>query len=187
MTTYHQVAKKSLYSNSTAFSTVIGTGCPGSASNMLYNPVGIFVDINFDLYVADCSNGRIQLFRLGETIASTVAGNEASENIPLKCPTYVMLDADKYLYIVDSNNDRIIVGGSSGFRCLVGCVGLFYPVSMRLYRPQRMAFDSYGNIFVTDFVSSRIQKFILSGNLCSKYDNMLLYRYNRSKILVFVK
>ena len=37
--------------------------------------MGIFVDINLDLYVADYYNHRIQLFRLGELNGITVAGN----------------------------------------------------------------------------------------------------------------
>jgi DNA-binding beta-propeller fold protein YncE len=168
MTDHHQVVARSLDSDSTAFSAVIGSGCPGSASNMLYNPRGIFVDINFDLYVADCGNNRIQLFQLGQTIGSTVAGG-VSGTITLNCPTDVVLDADNNLFIVDSNNHRIIGSGPNGFRCLLGCFETGSGRNQLAY-PQSMAFDSYGNIFVTDASNNRIQKFIFSENPCSKYD-----------------
>jgi hypothetical protein len=168
MTDHHQVVAKSLDSDSSTFSIVIGTGCPGSASNMLYNPRGIFVDINFDLYVADCRNNRIQLFQLGQTIGSTVAGG-VSGTITLNCPTDVVLDADNNLFIVDSNNHRIIGSGPNGFRCLLGCFETGSGRNQLAY-PQSMAFDSYGNIFITDASNNRIQKFVFSENPCSKYD-----------------
>jgi hypothetical protein len=49
----HQVVKKWLNDNINASTIGAGTGLSGSASNMLNEPRGIFVDINFDLYVAD--------------------------------------------------------------------------------------------------------------------------------------
>ncbi|CAF4630366.1 unnamed protein product, partial [Didymodactylos carnosus] len=104
---------------------VAGTDRPGSALNQLNNPFGIFVDVNFDLYVADCLNNRVQLFRLGQSIGITVAGNGSpNPTIPLLCPTRIVLDAQKYLFIVDYGNDRIVGSGPNGFRCLVGCHGL---------------------------------------------------------------
>jgi hypothetical protein len=76
MTDLHQVVAKSLNSASNAVIIVAaGTGCIGSSSNMLYQPHGIFVDISFDLYVADSGNNRIQLFRPGQLNATSVAGN----------------------------------------------------------------------------------------------------------------
>ena len=56
----NQVVAKWLNSNANTFTIVAGTGCEGSTSNMLSGPRGIFVDTNFDLYVADTWNHRIQ-------------------------------------------------------------------------------------------------------------------------------
>ena len=50
----HQVVTKPLNSISNQLTIIAGTGCSGSISNMLNGPHGIFVDINLDLYVADC-------------------------------------------------------------------------------------------------------------------------------------
>ena len=117
----HKVVAQSLNSGSNSLRVVAGTGCPGSAANMLYSPRGIFVDINFDLYVADYYNNRIQLFHQGQLFGMTVAGNGTSGTFTFNCPTGIVLDADKYLFIVDSSNHRIIGSGPNGFRCLVGC------------------------------------------------------------------
>jgi hypothetical protein len=164
----NQVIAKSLNSESNTLRIVAGTGCADNSPDRLDSPRGIFVDINFDLYVADCGNNRIQHFRSGQLNGTTAAVNGALGTITLSCPTGVVLDADKYLFIVDSSNHRIIGSGPAGFRCVAGCFG---PGSApnQLNNPQSMAFDSYGNIFVADTNNNRIQKFVLIPNLCGEY------------------
>jgi DNA-binding beta-propeller fold protein YncE len=168
----HQVVTKSLDDSSNTLKITAGTGCAGSTSTMLYNPCGIYVDINFNLYVADWSNNRIQLFQSGQLNATTVAGT--SGTILLYAPSSVVLDADDYLFIVDCGNSRIIGSGPAGFRCVAGCSGASGSASNQLYFPYTMAFDSDGNIFVTDGLNSRIQKFVLNNNVCGKYNHILL-------------
>jgi hypothetical protein len=68
------------------------------------------------------------------------------------------LDAQKYLFIVDSLNHRIVGSGPNGFRCLVGCYG-FGSQSNQLNVPFSLSFDRSGNMFVTDQGRRRIQKF----------------------------
>jgi streptogramin lyase len=162
---FHQVVTKSLDSNSNITIIVAGNGTAGSASNMLNNPEGIFVDVNFDLYVADYNNSRIQLFKSGQLNATTVASS--SPTITLYHPSGIVLDADGYLFIVDSGNNRIVGSGPNGFRCVAGCSGIG-SASNQLYYPRTLSFDSYGNMFVTDWENSRIQKFLLSTNSCGK-------------------
>ncbi|CAF4414938.1 unnamed protein product, partial [Adineta steineri] len=93
-------------------------------------------------------------------------------NITLNYPTGIVLDANGYLFIVDSYNHRIVASSYYGFRCIVGCSGggsTMYQLSF----PQSMAFDSYGNIYVTDRNNSRVQQFALQNNSCRK-----LFVYN---------
>lgn len=165
LTLSNHIVRKPLSSDPTVLTIVAGTGYPGNASHMLQDPRGIFVDTNFDLYVADCGNNRIQLFHSGQYNGTTVAGIQASGTITLDCPTGVVLDADRYMFIVDSENHRIVGSGPNGFQCIVSCFGRG-TASSQLSKPVTMAFDSYGNIFVADAWNSRIQKFILSRNSC---------------------
>ena len=168
---HHQIIARSLNSNSNAFTVIAGTGSPGSASDSFNKPNGIFVDTNFDLYVADCLNDRIQLFRSGQSHAITVAGNESSNiTITLSRPNAVTLDENGYLFIVDHWNHRIVGSDANGFRCTVGCSGSNGPQSDQLYGPKTLSFDSYGNLFVADDGNNRIQKFFLMTNACSTYD-----------------
>ncbi|CAF1548858.1 unnamed protein product, partial [Adineta steineri] len=139
----------------------VGTNIKGSAPNQFNSPRGIFVDVNFDLYVADCFNDRVQLFQSGESNGITVAGyTSLTPTITLLWPTGIILDAEKYLFIVDQKNDRIVGSGLNGFRCLVGCYGKGSQ-SNQLEYPCSLSFDRSGNLFVADQYNHRIQKFLL--------------------------
>ncbi|CAF3765008.1 unnamed protein product [Adineta steineri] len=162
MPEHHQVVKRSL-SNSMMNSNRVaaGTGIYGSASNQFHGQHGIYVDVNLDLYVADCENHRVQLFQSGEPNGITVAGSKSlNPTITLRFPTGVILDAEKYLFIVDRYNHRIVGSDVNGFRCLVGCYGMGSQ-SNQLNKPFSLSFDHSGNMFVTDQSNHRIQKFLL--------------------------
>ncbi|CAF1569672.1 unnamed protein product, partial [Adineta steineri] len=163
----NQVVKKWLYDNMTTSTIVAGTGTAGSAANMLNLPYGVFVDVDINLYVADCSNNRVQLFPLGQTNGITVAGSGASSTITLSCPNGITLDANGYIFIVDQNSYRIVGSGPYGFRCLFGCTSVAGSASSQLYYPRTISFDSYGNLLIVDEYNSRIQKFIVASNSCS--------------------
>jgi hypothetical protein len=165
----HKVVKKRLQDSATRWTTVAGTGNEGSCSDELDHPFGIFVDVTFDLYVADCVNNRIQLFPSGQLNGKTAAGDgSSSPSITLSCPTGIVVDADKYLFIVDQANHRIIGSGANGFRCLVACFR-GGSASNELSYPRTLSFDSLGNMFVTDRYNDRVQKFLLSRNSCGMW------------------
>ena len=164
----HQVIRRSLDSNDSKVTTVVGQPCYGFASNLLRQPRGIYVDSNSDLYVADCDNYRVQLFPAGQPTGITIAGWGATGTIGLNQPSDVALDADAFIFIVDTDNHRIIRSGPNGFRCVVGCSNTHGSGSNQLDGPQRMAFDSYGSIFTTDLNNNRVQKFLLMTNSCSE-------------------
>jgi DNA-binding beta-propeller fold protein YncE len=161
---FHQVVAKLLNSNENSLKTVAGNGGLGSQSNMLSGPHGIFVDIKFRLYVADCGNDRVQRFDFGHQNGTTL-----TKNITLRCPTGVLLDGDGYLFIVDSGNHRIVGLGSNGFRCIVGCSREIWSWAFKLDYPSTISFDSNGNIFVVDANNEKIEKFYLEENICGKY------------------
>ena len=180
MTNDHEVIAKSLNTALNVWSTVAGTGTAGSTTTTLSSPRGIFIDFNFNLYVADSGNARVQRFSYIQQIGTTVAGATAPGTISLSTPTDVALDADGYLFILDSENQRIVGSGPYGFRCIAGCTQSAGAASYQMDSPSLFAFDTYGNIYVTDRDNNRVQKFLLSTNICSKYHS---YKANTCKII----
>jgi DNA-binding beta-propeller fold protein YncE len=173
----HRVIKN-IFVNSINTTIVGGTGCAGNQSNALTLPQGIFVDINFDLYVADTGNHRIQRFAFNRSNATTVAGRGISNQIILNGPRGIVLDGSGYLFITDTNNHRLLMLSPFGFRCIAGCSGQPGTQPHQLNYPQMMSFDSQGNIYVADRSSFRIQKFRLVNNQCGKCLVTLLIGYH---------
>lgn len=161
---HHQVVKKSLNSSSEPITIVAGTGANGSTSDTLNYPQGIFVNTNFDLYVADSGNHRIQLFRRNQKNGTTIVGNEKTE---LWWPTGVAVDGNNTLYIVD-NDHRRVFRFTDNLQCILGCDNDTTTTVTTMFYSDSLCFDSHGNIFVSDWENNRILKFCLSTNLCGK-------------------
>ena len=96
-----------------------------------------------------------------------VGTNSLNTTIALYSPVNIILDRNKYIFITDRDNNRIIGSDEHGFRCIVGCSNSFGSSSNQLDTPQTLAFDSFGNLFVVDYNNTRIQKFTLSSKLCN--------------------
>ena len=158
------VKKMSLIDGMNVSSTAAGDGTSGSAMSQLKDPEGIFVDFDFNLYVADRGNNRIQRFMCDNTSGTTIP----TGSIVLNQPTGVVLDIDDYLFIVDMSNNRIIGSGPNGFRCVAGCSGIAGGSAVQLKNPITLSFDSIGNMFVVDKDNNRVQKFLVLTNSCSK-------------------
>ncbi|CAF3718670.1 unnamed protein product [Rotaria socialis] len=84
-------------------------GRPGNSAAQLFYPEGITIDKYGNLYVADTSNHRIQMFCpnaiQGITIAGTgQLGNSSSE---LSYPGDIAFDSELNLYVSDRYNNRI--------------------------------------------------------------------------------
>ena len=111
----------------------------------------------------ECGNDRIQRFEWGQLDGQTVAGNSAAEAISLSCPIGIALDANEFLFIGDRSSVRVIGSDSNSFQCLLGCSGSDSS-SDQFNDTETLSFDSYGNLFVTDRLNGRIQKFLLTTN-----------------------
>ena len=164
----HRVIQQPFGADANTSVLMAGNGTYGTASNMLWEPYGIFVDIDLSLYVADFGNHRIQVFRSGSLNGATVVGSGAPGTITLNYPAGVVLDADGYLFISDRSNNRIVAGGPKGFRCIAGCTETSGAGANQLIIPYDLSLDSHGNIYVSDTGNSRIQKFTLARNSCGE-------------------
>ena len=165
----HKIVWISIDENNITNTSQVGTGSFGNDRNQLAGPWGIFVDTNFDLYVADSKNNRIQCFQQGELNGTTKAGNGIPTGLILNFPTDVVLDADGFLYIADNKHYRIIRSGPDHFQCVAGCTNKSGSLLNELYKPYAIRFDSHGNLYVADEYNNRTQKFSLSQNSCGKF------------------
>lgn len=163
MNDLHQVTRR-LFTDELNVTTIIaGNGTIGSSPDMLSFPRGIFVTRTLNLYVADCRNDRVQLFQSGQRNATTLVTTGIST---LNCPTGIVLDSNGYLFFTDTNGNRIIGSGPTGYRCVAGCNGTAGVGLNQLNSPRGLSFDRDGNIYVVDTDENRIQKFILATNSC---------------------
>lgn len=155
----HQIVKQSSNDNTAQSTVIAGNGTKGSSNQTLSYPHGIFVTVEFDLYVADCGNDRVQLFKKDSREGITVVGRGINTTANLDCPVSVILDQDGFLFIVDYHNHRIVVSDSTGFRCIPQCNSSANSLSgpLRIH-PQTISFDRYGNIYATDGSNNRILK-----------------------------
>ncbi|CAF0835220.1 unnamed protein product [Adineta ricciae] len=160
----NRVVKIPLDGNNHTVITIAGNKSTGSQSNQLSDSRGIFVDIHFNLYVADKDNDRIQFFRQGELEGTIVAGKNIPSGLNLHAPSDVILDGDGFLYIADTHNHRIIqVRNDNTYWCIIGCQEPSRSLLERLYS---LRFDSRGNLYVAHEHNHRIKKFNISNSSC---------------------
>jgi uncharacterized protein (TIGR03437 family) len=161
-------------------STIAGTGTAGFAGDggaataaEIYNPIGVVADAAGNLYFSDYINDRIRKISLSGTI-TTVAGTGTNgyngDNIQgtaanLGFPYYLAVDAAGNLYIADTSSSRIRKLATNGIITTVaGGAGAGYAgdggpaTSAQLDRPDGVAVDASGNIYIADSLNNVIRK-----------------------------
>jgi sugar lactone lactonase YvrE len=151
---------------------------PGILSSLAL-PVGIAVDSNDNLFIADQLNSRIR--KVGaDGIITTVAGigtlgfsgdGGPASQAQLGYPSDVAFDQTGNLFIADSSNQRVRrVDHQSGIIITVagngtqGYSGDGGPATAaEFYRPGAIALDAAGNLYITDFGNQRIRKVDTAG------------------------
>ncbi|CAF0795080.1 unnamed protein product [Adineta ricciae] len=155
-------------------SSMVVCGSFGSNSNQFYYPYGLFIDTSDSntLYVADTFNHRIQQWLAGATRGTTLAGITSYYGTGLNqlwCPTAVIVDNYRNMFITDATNNRILrwsIGTSSGMIIAGDLTSGSAPNLLNI--PMNMDFDSNGSLFVVDKSNNRIQNFLIS---CPYVDN----------------
>ena len=143
----HVVDSVNLYSFSAA---IFGEDTNAGSFN---NPRDIFVDNEKRIYVADTGNNRIVVLSkefkfLYEIKEFTIKQNPSK----LNAPQGVFVSEDKEIYVADTQNSRIVIFSYTGefLRELTAPVldAITAEVSEFVYRPQKLAIDRTGRIYV---------------------------------------
>ena len=137
-------------------------------------PTAISVDTNGALFIADTANRRVRKVDARTQIITTIAGTGESgfsgdNGLAIAAtldPHGIAVDAAGNIYIADADNHRIrrvdattgiitsVAGnGGEGF---LGDNGL--ATDANLFRPQAVALDARGNLFIADSGNHRIRK-----------------------------
>jgi uncharacterized repeat protein (TIGR03803 family) len=157
------------YDAGTGYGGYSGDG--GAATNAeLSFPLGVAVDVNGNLFIADTYNNRIRKVDNNGIITTVAGGGNAGDqgvatNAELSDPQGVAVDANGNLFIADTDNSRIrkvdtnwiisTVAGN-GTASYSGDEGT--ATDAVLHGPCGVAVDFNGNLFIADTDNSRIRK-----------------------------
>jgi uncharacterized protein (TIGR03663 family) len=140
-----------------------GDGPLAVGDGQFYEPWGVAVDAEGNIYVADTWNGRIQVFAPDGTFLRrwgvfAVAGGEGGDPNALFGPRGLAFDLDGNLVVADTGNKRIVQFRPSGE--YVNQVGAGGVIAGRFEEPTDVAVDpTNGTILVADSWNGRIQRF----------------------------
>ncbi len=169
-----------------------GNGAIATAAELNY-PVGICVDKNLDIYVADQNNNVIRKITAGTNIITTYAGNHVAgfagnggqaTAARLNNPIGVAIDRLGNLYIADYNNSEVrkvtaagVISDFAGTNVanFNGYSGL--ADTTRIANPTGVSTDAAGNVYIADagnalireVIASTGQMYVIAGTLFDGY------------------
>ncbi len=146
----------------------LGDNGPAAAAHIV--PLGIAIDKNDNMFVADGGNNRIRRIDASTRVITTVAGNGSNEYsgddgpataAGLNAPNAITIDAAGNIFITDTGNFRIRkIDAGTGIITTVGGSGQARfpdengPASLAaLLFPSSIAIDTDGNLLIADATS----------------------------------
>jgi sugar lactone lactonase YvrE len=156
-----------------------GDGGPAAQGELSF-PLGVAIDADGNLYLADSENHRVRRVNrdgIIETVAGTGAPGFAGDGgvataAQLNAPAGLAIDHNGNLWIVDSGNHRlrkmtpdqkITTVAGTGTRGFAGDGGP--AANAQLNFPIAVAVDSHGNAFVADSHNYRVRKITPDGTI----------------------
>ena len=152
---------------------MIGFGTEGSGNGQFKKPEGLAVDSSGHVWVADTGNNRIEeLSTAGAFIKAF--GTEGTGNGQFKKPWDVALDSGGNIWVTDAGNNRVQKFTSAGaYSSQFGSEGTgngqFLATQSGVTHGMWLVIDSGSNLWVTDYLNNRVQKFNSSGVYQSKF------------------
>jgi len=152
--------------------SAFGDGGPATSAQ-LHLPMGVAVDTNFNVYIADTGDNTIRKVTADGNIA-TIAGDsfpsyQGDAGLAIKAelhgPEDVAVDSSGNVYIADTQNAyvrKVTSDGNINYIAGDGSIGFTgdggYATSADLIAPFALAVDSSGNVYFAENGDSRIRK-----------------------------
>jgi len=152
--------------------TIGEAGIAGDDLDHLSSPAGIDFDTLGNIYIADCSNHRVQIFNSDGDFQETLGSGPGSGQYQFDCPSGVTIDGTGNIIVADRGNRRVqIYDKSHVYKATVGVTGESGVDNQHFESPIQVAADASGNIFVADVWNFRVQKCSWSntGYSCSTF------------------
>ena len=144
-------------------------GSQGSGPGQFNGPQAVIVDDDGNILVADTKNHRIQKFTSNYKHITSV-GIQGSKPLQFNSPISVAISPNtNQIAISEWDNDRIqILNPDLTFHSSIGSKG---SGNGQFVGPHDTAFDSVGNLYVTDRYNYRIQVFNREGQFLRQFGN----------------
>jgi uncharacterized protein (TIGR03437 family) len=160
---------------------VAGLGNGGPATGAFLNPVDVVSDKLGNIYFTDSGKSLVRMVSTSGVL-STVAGNGtttysgdgvAATSAAVNGPIGMAFDSAGNLYIADTLNNRIRkVSAATGIISTFAGNGTMgfggdgaAATSATLANPHSIAFDSAGNLYISDTLNHRIRRVDMNGNI----------------------
>lgn len=179
------------FNSSFTFISAIGAGYNGvsgligglgTGNGQFNNPYGVAPDSNDMLWVSDSSNNRVQKFDSNNNYLFSMPGTgttASSSNGYFSAPKAIKTDSAGNIWVGDSANNRIqkfrpdgtwllSIGGGIGNSCMTS-PGSTVPACAagnangQFSSPAAITLDRYGNVWVLDSYTTRMQAFTSEG------------------------
>ncbi len=155
-----------VYKYNTSTGELVDTwGDPEQGPGEFYQPQGIAVDPDGNVYVADTGNQRILKLDSDGQLIVEWGGSGAGEG-EFNEPLGITIDNADHLFVTDSGNNRVQVFNLEGqFLAAWGSPG---SGEGEFSTPGDVAADTEGHVYVMDKDNLRIQKFLTTVGLAEK-------------------
>ncbi|CAF1631981.1 unnamed protein product, partial [Adineta ricciae] len=133
--------------------TVAGGNGHGDKLNQLWNPEGIFIDNNQNIFIADHQNCRIVEWKLNETEGTVVVGGNGTDQ--LNMPTNV---------IVDEQNNSLIIADLVNYRVIRWFNENQQETLIENITISRLTMDKYGYLYISDWSKNEVRRWKIGEN-----------------------
>ncbi|MHB1082391.1 MAG: NHL domain-containing protein [Prosthecobacter sp.] len=154
----------------------ITTASDGTGSGAKFNiPKGVTVDRNGNLYVSDSFNQTIRKITSAGVVTTLAGMTKASgsadgtgENARFEYPGQIAVDANGNLYVTDLNSTIRKISSAGVVTTLAGKKGVTGSSdgvgnAARFFKPEGVAVDRLGNVYVGDTYNHTIRKISTTG------------------------